>query len=76
VVASLELLFAPFFHIHSWRTPSPELYFGWLRDTLALFRTNATAFVLIGIPQKAYYGGIETFGLNASLCALGILLVF
>jgi len=61
---------------------TPEAYFlagrslGTVVLFMALFGTNATAFVLVGIPGKAYHGGIETFGLNASLCALGIPLVF
>ena len=61
---------------------SPESYFlagrslGTVVLFMALFGTNATAFVLVGIPGKAYHGGIETFGLNAPMCTLGIPLLF
>lgn len=43
---------------------------------MALFGTNCTAFVLVGIPALAYRDGIGTFGLNAPIVALGIPLSF
>ena len=43
---------------------------------MALFGTNATAFVLVGIPGLAYHAGIGVFGVNAPLAALGIPLTF
>jgi len=43
---------------------------------MALFGTNCTPFVLIGIPGKAYHHGIGLFGLNAPIIALGIPLTF
>ncbi len=61
---------------------SPEEYFlagrglGTLVLFMALFGTNATAFVLVGIPAKAYSDGIGTFGVNAPIIALGIPLTF
>jgi len=61
---------------------SPEEYFlagrglGTLVLFMALFGTNATAFVLVGIPAKAYADGIGTFGVNAPIIALGIPLTF
>ncbi len=61
---------------------SPEEYFlagrglGTLVLFMALFGTNATAFVLVGIPAKAYGDGIGTFGVNAPIIALGIPLTF
>jgi SSS family solute:Na+ symporter len=61
---------------------SPEEYFlagrglGTLVLFMALFGTNATAFVLVGIPAKAYTDGIGTFGVNAPIIALGIPLTF
>ena len=39
---------------------------------MALFGTNCTAFVLVGIPGRAYHDGIGVFGLNAPIVALGI----
>jgi SSS family solute:Na+ symporter len=61
---------------------SPEEYFlagrglGTAVLFMALFGTNATAFVLVGIPGRAYHDGIGTFGLNAPIIALGIPLSF
>lgn len=43
---------------------------------MALFGTNCTAFVLVGIPGQAYHGGIGLFGINAPIVALGIPLTF
>jgi SSS family solute:Na+ symporter len=43
---------------------------------MALFGTNATSFVLVGIPGHAYTHGVGTFGLNAPIVALGIPLTF
>lgn len=43
---------------------------------MALFGTNCTAFVLVGIPGLAYRKGIGVFGLNAAIVALGIPLTF
>ena len=43
---------------------------------MALFGTNITPFVLMGIPGLAYHGGIFVFGLNAAIVALGIPLTF
>jgi SSS family solute:Na+ symporter len=57
---------------------SPEEYFlagrrlGPLVLFMALFGTNATAFVLVGIPGLAYRQGVGVFGLNAAILALGI----
>ncbi len=61
---------------------SPEEYFlagrtlGPLVLFMALFGTNNTSFVLVGIPAKAYSGGIGVFGLHAPIVALGIPLAF
>lgn len=61
---------------------SPEDYFlagralGPLVLFMALFGTNNTSFVLVGVPGKAYNLGIGVFGLNAAIVALGIPLVF
>ena len=61
---------------------SPEEYFlagrglGTVVLFMALFGTNATAFVLVGIPSKAYHDGVGTFGVNAPIIALGIPLTF
>ena len=43
---------------------------------MALFGTNCTAFVLVGIPGIAYRKGVGVFGLNAALVALGVPLTF
>lgn len=43
---------------------------------MALFGTNITPFVLMGIPAKAYHAGIAVFGLNAAIIVLGIPLTF
>lgn len=61
---------------------SPEEYFlagrglGTLVLFMALFGTNATAFVLVGIPGRAYHDGLGVFGLNAPIIALGVPLTF
>ncbi len=61
---------------------SPEEYFlagrslGPLVLFMALFGTNNTSFVLIGIPGLSYNLGIGVFGLNAPIVALGIPLTF
>ena len=39
---------------------------------MALFGTNVTPFVLMGIPGLSYHGGIGVFGLNAAIIVLGI----
>lgn len=43
---------------------------------MALFGTNTTPFVLIGIPGIAYHQGVGIFGVNAPIVALGIPLTF
>ena len=43
---------------------------------MALFGTNNTSFVLVGIPGKAYLDGIGIFGVHAPIVALGIPLTF
>jgi solute:Na+ symporter, SSS family len=43
---------------------------------MALFGTNITPFVLMGIPGLAYHHGIAVFGLNAAIVVLGIPLTF
>ncbi len=43
---------------------------------MALFGTNVTPFVLMGIPGLAYHQGVGVFGLNAAIVALGIPLTF
>ncbi|MCA9682757.1 MAG: sodium:solute symporter family protein [Myxococcales bacterium] len=43
---------------------------------MALFGTNVTPFVLMGIPGLAYHHGIAVFGLNAAVVVLGIPLTF
>lgn len=43
---------------------------------MALFGTNTTPFVLVGIPGRAYHDGVAAFGLNAPLVALGVPLTF
>lgn len=61
---------------------SPEEYFlaeRGLRTAvlfMALFGTNTTSFVLVGIPALAYERGIGVFGLNAAAVALGVPLSF
>jgi len=61
---------------------SPEDYFlagrtlGPVVLFMALFGTNCTAFVLVGIPGQAYHDGIGIFGVNAPIVALGIPLTF
>ena len=61
---------------------SPEEYFlagrtlGPLVLFMALFGTNNTSFVLVGIPGLSYQLGIGVFGLNAPVVALGIPLTF
>ncbi len=55
---------------------TPEDYFlagrrlGALVLFMALFGTNATAFVLVGIPGRAYHDGIGVFSVNAPIVAL------
>ena len=61
---------------------SPEEYFlagralGPLVLFMALFGTNNTSFVLVGIPGLSYNLGVGVFGLNAPIVALGIPLTF
>ena len=61
---------------------SPEEYFlagrtlGPLVLFMALFGTNNTSFVLVGIPGLSYNLGVGVFGLNAAIVALGIPLTF
>jgi len=61
---------------------SPEEYFlagrnlGTLILFMALFGTNCTAFMLVGVPGRAYRDGIEIFGVNAPIAALSIPLTF
>lgn len=43
---------------------------------MALFGTNCTAFVLVGVPAQAYRDGLGVFALNAPIVALGIPLTF
>ncbi len=43
---------------------------------MALFGTNVTPFVLLGIPGISYHQGIGVFGLNAAIIALGVPLTF
>jgi SSS family solute:Na+ symporter len=43
---------------------------------MALFGTNVTPFVLMGMPGLAYHYGIGVFGQNAAIVALGIPLTF
>lgn len=60
----------------------PEEYFlagrglGTLVLFMALFGTNATPFVLMGVPGQAYRDGLGIFSLNAPIVALGIPLSF
>lgn len=61
---------------------SPEEYFlagrtlGPVVLFMALFGTNNTSFVLVGIPGLSYELGLGVFGLNATIVALGIPLTF
>lgn len=61
---------------------SPEDYFlagsglGTVVLFMALFGTNCTPFVLVGIPGRAYHDGAAVFGLNVPIVALGIPLTF
>ena len=61
---------------------SPEDYFlagsglGTVVLFMALFGTNCTPFVLVGIPGRAYHDGAAVFGLNVPIVALGIPLSF
>lgn len=43
---------------------------------MALFGTNVTPFVLLGVPGLAYHEGVGVFGHNAAIVALGIPLTF
>jgi SSS family solute:Na+ symporter len=43
---------------------------------MALFGTNVTPFVLMGIPGLAYHHGVGVFGFNAGIVALGVPLTF
>lgn len=43
---------------------------------MALFGTNATTFVLVAIPARAYHDGVGVFSVNAPIIALGIPLSF
>ena len=43
---------------------------------MALFGTNCTAFVLVGVPGRAYHDGVGVFSVNAPIVALGIPLTF
>ena len=68
----------------AWRRTSstPEDYFLGGRSTrtlvlfMAVFGTNVTPFVLLGIPGQAYHHGVGIFGLNAAIVGLGIPLTF
>ncbi|KAA3611579.1 MAG: sodium:solute symporter family protein [Planctomycetota bacterium] len=61
---------------------SPEEYFlagralGPLVLFMALFGTNVTSFVLVGVPAKAFMDGLGTFSLNVPIVALGLPLSF
>ncbi len=61
---------------------SPEDYFlagsglGSVVLFMALFGTNCTPFVLVGVPGLAYHDGLAVFGLNVPIVALGIPLTF
>ena len=61
---------------------TPEAYFlagralGPLVLFMALFGTNCTAFVLVGIPGRAYHDGLGVFSVNAPIIALGVPLTF
>lgn len=52
------------------RTLGPVVLF------MALFGTNCTAFVLVGIPGRAYHDGVGVFSVNAPIIALAIPLTF
>lgn len=43
---------------------------------MALFGTNVTPFVLLGIPGQSYHLGVGVFGLNAAIVGFGIPLTF
>jgi SSS family solute:Na+ symporter len=43
---------------------------------MALFGTNVTPFVLLGVPGLAYHEGVGVFGYNAAIVALGIPVTF
>ncbi len=43
---------------------------------MALFGTNTTPFLLIGIPGLAYHAGLPVFGLNAAILALLLPITF
>lgn len=43
---------------------------------MALFGTNTTPFLLVGIPGRSYHDGVAAFGLNAPLVAFGVPLTF
>ena len=68
----------------AWRrtTSTPEDYFLGGRSTrtlvlfMAVFGTNVTPFVLLGIPGQSYHHGVAIFGLNAAIVGLGIPLTF
>lgn len=61
---------------------TPEDYFlagsglGTVVLFMALFGTNCTPFVLVGIPGRAYQDGAAVFGLNVPVIALGIPITF
>ena len=61
---------------------SPEDYFlagrrlGLVVLFMALFGTNATAFIFVGIPGRAYHDGIGIFSVNAPIVALFTPLTF
>lgn len=63
-------------------TRTAEDYFLGNRSTrtlvlfMAVFGTNVTPFVLLGIPGLAYHHGVAIFGLNAAVVGLGIPLTF
>jgi SSS family solute:Na+ symporter len=68
----------------AWRrtTRTAEDYFLGGRSTrtlvlfMAVFGTNVTPFVLLGIPGLSYHHGVGIFGLNAAIVGLGIPLTF
>ena len=61
---------------------SPEEYFlagrrlGLIVLFMALFGTNSTAFVFVGVPGKAYHEGVGMFSINAPIVALCTPLTF